>query len=120
MTQKPNRWAEWVAKNPDGNRGKHYKSRYGITMDDFVRMYEAQNGLCAICKQPETRKSRTGKPMSLCIDHDHVTGKVRDLLCIQCNHVVGFVERRKISAIEVENYIKKHSAPTSDNGPDCD
>lgn len=106
---KKNEWAEYVEKNPNGNRGKHYKSRYGITIEDYERMYNAQGGVCAICKEPETRKSKTGKPMSLSVDHDHKTGKVRDLLCVACNHMVGFVESKNISATEVDNYIMRHT-----------
>jgi hypothetical protein len=51
-------------------------------------MLEVQNGVCAICKLPESRKSRSGL-YTLSVDHDHKTGKVRGLLCHRCNNCLG-------------------------------
>lgn len=52
---------------------------YGITADIYAEMLEAQDGVCAICKRacPSGRR--------LAIDHDHLTLKVRGLLCARCN-----------------------------------
>lgn len=57
--------------------------RYGITLDDYERMLEWQRGCCAIC----------GEEKELVVDHDHVTGEVRGLLCRGCNFQLGFVEQ---------------------------
>jgi hypothetical protein len=54
----------------------------GITLADHDRMYAQQQGRCRLCK----RKPKRG----LCIDHCHVTGKVRGLLCNNCNCLIGF------------------------------
>jgi len=51
-------------------------------------MFKKQNGVCAICKQPETRK-RHNKVDNLSVDHDHSTGKIRGLLCYRCNLLIG-------------------------------
>lgn len=59
------------------------KSTYGISLVEYELMYEAQNGVCAICKKPES----SGK--GLAVDHDHETGKVRSLLCFMCNTSIG-------------------------------
>ena len=67
------------------------KRKYGITLDDYNSMLEAQGGRCAICHQ---EKSET-----LAVDHDHKTGKVRGLLCGHCNNVIGFAED-KIELLE--------------------
>lgn len=63
---------------------KHYKKKYGITLDDYNAMLHAQGGVCAICGQPEMRIMR-GKVAALSVDHCHTTGKVRGLLCNRCN-----------------------------------
>lgn len=67
------------------------KRKYGITLDDYNSMLEAQGGRCAICGEE--------KAETLSVDHDHETGKVRGLLCAHCNHVVGFA-RDKIELLE--------------------
>lgn len=54
----------------------------------YDTMYAAQDGVCAICRQPET-KMVNGKVRRLCIDHDHKTGLVRRLLCNDCNYGLG-------------------------------
>lgn len=64
---------------------RHYKSKYGITQDDWDAMYSAQGGVCAICKVP----GRTGKHKILSVDHCHTTGRVRGLLCSICNSAIG-------------------------------
>lgn len=65
-----------------------YRSRTGISADDYARMLQAQGGGCAICgNPPRTRK--------LHADHDHATGKVRGLLCYRCNRALpSYVDAR--------------------------
>lgn len=58
----------------------HLKTRYGITPEDFERMLANQNGSCALCP---------ASPERLRVDHCHATGKVRGLLCHQCNIRLG-------------------------------
>ena len=51
-------------------------------------MFEAQGHKCAICDKMETRKMK-GVIMRLCVDHDHKTGRIRGLLCHDCNSGLG-------------------------------
>jgi hypothetical protein len=62
-------------------------SRYGITRDDYRDAWYRQGGLCAICRQPE----RTTRNHLLSVDHDHVSGQFRGLLCSHCNRAVGLL-----------------------------
>lgn len=64
------------------------RRNYGITLDDYDRIYEDQNGVCAICHLPQmsTRNTR------FCVDHDHDTGEVRGLLCDSCNRGIGLLK----------------------------
>ena len=62
-------------------RERHLKRTYGLSTEDYDALVEKQNGCCAICRtQPD-------KP--LYVDHCHNTGKVRGLLCLQCNSLLG-------------------------------
>lgn len=64
--------------------------KYGITGVQYNDLFEKQNHLCAICNKPESSvDGRTKKVRRLAIDHCHVTGKVRGLLCSSCNHGLG-------------------------------
>lgn len=52
---------------------------YGITSAEYDALYEAQGGRCAICRN-------ISRSIRFAVDHDHVTGEVRGLLCKRCNH----------------------------------
>jgi hypothetical protein len=56
---------------------------YGMSIDDYKRMWQAQGGVCAICKQTCKQHAR------LSVDHDHFTREVRGLLCGKCNSGIG-------------------------------
>ena len=72
----------WKMKNPIKDRFAHLKRRYGITGDDYLKMQAKQDNKCAICSlEPEN--------IGLAVDHNHVTGKVRGLLCYTCNTGLG-------------------------------
>jgi DNA repair exonuclease SbcCD ATPase subunit len=77
---------EWARKTntPEKNRNRNLKKNHGITLEQFSQMYEAQDGICPICKR-ELETSGRG----VHVDHDHETGKNRDLLCSNCNLMIG-------------------------------
>lgn len=77
------------------NRYKLNIKRYGITQEEYDQMYEKQNGTCAICHKPETAKGRSGQIRRLAIDHSHKTGKVRGLLCFNCNKKLSTLENQE-------------------------
>ena len=89
-------------------RRTHLKHKYGITPEQYDEMLRSQNGVCAICKQPETA-SRAGKIKLLSVDHKHTTKQLRGLLCDGCNVALGSMHEnieRLQSAIE---YLKQYS-----------
>ena len=77
-------WERWRsdAELRERRRVRRLEKKYGLPAGAFHRMLVEQNGLCAICKR--RRK--------LCIDHDHVTGQVRRLLCNRCNLAIGLLD----------------------------
>jgi Autographiviridae endonuclease VII len=66
--------------------------KFGKTVEWYEQTLRDQNGACAICGKPETAVHQNGRVVSLSIDHDHNTGKVRGLLCRLCNHHLHSVE----------------------------
>lgn len=96
-------------RNPDVAKNGHLKRNFDISLEKFNEMLESQNYVCSICKQPETKIfKKTGKLCDFCVDHCHSTGKVRGLLCWNCNASLG---KFKDSIETLENailYLKKH------------
>src|SRR5262245_28185604 len=72
------------AQDPISRRKHRLRCNYGLSLEDYGAMLARQGGVCAICK----KKPDEGK--SLCVDHCHVTGMVRGLLCHKCNSVLAF------------------------------
>jgi hypothetical protein len=68
-------------KNHGSTRDYHLRRRYGIDSADFDRMMAAQGGVCGGC----------GRVPPAHVDHDHETGRVRGLLCFNCNQALGNV-----------------------------
>jgi hypothetical protein len=78
--------------NPVKRRAHKLIIRFNLSQEEYDAMFVAQGGVCAICKQPETRLDNTGKRIrALAVDHDHETGEVRGLLCGRCNYLLGYV-----------------------------
>ena len=64
------------------------RTRYGLSLGTYNKMLVAQEGVCAICRFPETAH-RKGTIVEFAVDHDHSTGRVRGLLCRSCNLGLG-------------------------------
>lgn len=85
-------------------RSRHFERQYGLTLtavDDFIAQ---QGGLCAICHRPPT-SSPFGKRPRLVVDHDHTTGKVRGLLCTDCNAGIGYFDDDPVILRAVIEYL---------------
>lgn len=77
---------------PVAKKNYDLQKKYGITLDDFMGMYEHQNGCCKVCKQAVEKFSTSKqKQDAAVVDHCHVTGKVRGLLCQTCNRALGLL-----------------------------
>ncbi len=64
-----------------------------LTITAYNQMLENQGNVCEICGEKQrVRCSRTGQPLRLFIDHCHTTGKIRGLLCSQCNTALGMLD----------------------------
>lgn len=76
-------------KYRDYFRNHHLVKSYGITQAEYEQIYKDQSGLCAICGGlPDIVKHGYSR---LVVDHCHKTGKVRGLLCNNCNSGMGII-----------------------------
>lgn len=84
----------WRLNNPEEyqrrQRERHLKYTWGMTTEEYDLKLEQQNNVCAICGRPEKSKRGTASgQLALAVDHDHETGKIRELLCMDCNQTLG-------------------------------
>lgn len=87
------KWASRRERFPTYEAHRNILRKYGLTQEQFREMLQAQGGLCAICRQPETRlHPKTHAPHALAVDHCHEKGHVRGLLCWRCNTSIGKFE----------------------------
>jgi hypothetical protein len=93
----------------DGDPDFRLRSRcqhHGITVDQYKQMLADQEGKCAICREVPDH----GRWMDFVIDHNHTTGRVRGLLCTNCNFGLGHfddsIERMTTAAM----YIAKETS----------
>lgn len=85
------------------HKSDYLKRKYGITIEEFDKMYEMQKGLCKICVQPE----RTVRNRTLAVDHCHKTGIIRGLLCSHCNRALGLLGD-DVNLLKIAyNYLKE-------------
>jgi hypothetical protein len=89
-------------KYPHKRKNSMLKYQYGITIDDYNKMFEKQKGKCDICERHQNDLTRT-----LCVDHDHKTNKVRALLCVTCNTDVSVVENKLEEMLKYLNKYRK-------------
>jgi Recombination endonuclease VII len=90
-------------------KNAYYTRNYGITEQEYEAMKERQNYKCAICGSDGFLIGKNNHSESLVVDHDHKTGKVRDLLCHNCNRGLGLFQDNPELLRTAYNYLKDHS-----------
>lgn len=102
--------AEWRRNNPDRQKAIHrrhnLKRNYGMTVGQYEAMLRAQSSGCAACGSKDNGDSRFD---TFAVDHDHRTGKVRGLLCSQCNFALGHVNDDPDRLMALAAYLLQHS-----------
>lgn len=85
-----------------GNNEAYWKRAYGLSKAQVGSLRVAQGNVCAICGQPNPQH----------LDHDHVTGRIRRLLCQRCNHGLGLFRDDpfllRMAALYVETHRDEH------------
>ena len=94
---------EYGKNHPDKILNRRYKAVYDITLDDYRNMLNSQGGVCKICKTNADKRR-------LAVDHDHTTGKVRGLLCANCNQALGHFNDDPAIMLVAINYLQSTGA----------
>lgn len=87
------------ALNPDYYRDWHLRNRYGVSLQEYSARLKEQAGRCAICGTEDSVRD------SFDVDHDHVTGEVRGLLCLNCNVGLGSFKDSPVFLAEAVKYL---------------
>jgi len=88
------------AEHPDRQREWDRKCLYGLALGEYDALLTVQDGRCAICGRGDEH---------LCVDHNHVTGVVRGLLCRKCNGGVGLLQDNPGLLREAADYLEKET-----------
>lgn len=73
-----------------------FRHKYGVSLVDKARMFDAQGGVCAVCREVMAK---------VCVDHDHETGAVRGLLCNGCNSGLGMFRDDTATMLRAVEYL---------------
>lgn len=91
-------------------RRRNLHEKYGITPADADRILAQQGGVCAICRgQPRKVHGISLKVTDWCVDHSHVTNKVRGLLCDHCNRAIGLLRDDPEILRRAAAYLEKYA-----------
>jgi hypothetical protein len=106
----------WRIKNKDKlylqQREYHLLKTYSLTIKQYDALREQQHYCCAICGEHESTKHvGVGKTnqQALYVDHDHTTGKIRQLLCLHCNSLLGKCNDNKSILVKAISYLERHT-----------
>jgi hypothetical protein len=73
-----------------------------MTLNEYEEKLQAQKEKCCICG------GSNYKGIALAVDHNHITGRVRGLLCNRCNTVIGLIEESPDLLQEMSQYMKEN------------
>lgn len=90
------------------SREVNWRLRFGIGPEDYERMLAQQNGRCAICgsTNPNGKTSKSSKTRNFSVDHCHITGRIRGLLCTSCIRGLGLLGDTEESLLIALEYLK--------------
>lgn len=97
---------EWYRKNKDKAKNSRLVSAYGITLQEYEGVIAKQNNRCLICGVKfKTKKVGPDSPV---VDHCHSTGRVRGILCNECNRGLGYFRDSPQALRQAANYLEEN------------
>lgn len=92
---------DWVRRNPETRKRNILKSSHNISLETYNQMFVDQKGCCKCCGRHQSIL-----PKGLFIDHCHITGNIRGLLCTGCNTALGMVKDNKQTLSNMIKYLE--------------
>jgi len=99
------RWAKHPEHMKRLRRNRRLGDCFGISLAEYNRLLFLQGGKCLIC---ETEKPG-GCKTYMSVDHNHTTGKVRGILCGNCNTILGIAHDNPERLRKAADYLEEHS-----------
>lgn len=102
--------SNWYYNNPEKAKEQRLR-KYKISLEEYNDRRKEQNYRCAICnkKEEDVAQGRAKTPAtSLQVDHCHSTGKIRGLLCTNCNTMIGKADDDVSILLKAIEYINRH------------
>jgi hypothetical protein len=100
---------QYYAAHKEQKRNSRLKQRFGIDAEEYQRLLTKQMDGCAICGTTIPGGPGKRNPLGFAVDHDHKTGKVRGLLCRNCNTGIGLL-KDKVSVIRnAVDYVERYA-----------
>lgn len=96
----------YKGRSKDKARDWHLKNKYGISLEEYEEMLQAQDGRCAICGMTFDLEYIPDSPR---VDHNHTTGAVRELLCQRCNTGIGMLQESEDILTSAIDYLRRHN-----------
>lgn len=93
---------QYYKNNIDRQAGYKLLSTYGVTLDQYNEKLKTQNNVCAVC----LKECSSGRKLS--VDHNHETGQIRGLLCLNCNRAIGNLKDNLNIINNMANYLKQY------------
>lgn len=90
-----------ATSNANTQRDRALRSNYGISEEEWKILFESQGGRCASCRDLPVEGKRRFH-----VDHDHVTGRIRGIVCHGCNVALGYLKDDPERIQNLKNYLE--------------
>jgi hypothetical protein len=101
---------KWSDSNPEkahlSSRGRNLKHKYGVGLKWYEEQFKKQNYSCAICESKTNKTTGDREFWNFSVDHCHDSGKVRGILCNNCNRALGLFQDNPELLKKAANYVE--------------
>lgn len=96
----------WSQKTPDEKTSFRLKKKYGLSLEEWRKMFSDQNHQCFLCDTKVTEEFGNNREKGV-VDHCHHSGVVRRILCQNCNRALGLVKENKNTLERMIKYLEQ-------------